>query len=93
MMRFIEVNEGLRLRFPGQSRDFSAGFEMGAIAALMSFEPREFTRVIPIANLAQARELAERLNFRTIVGKETGMEVTICFSRHAKPTLRVVARG
>jgi hypothetical protein len=93
MMRFIEVNEGLRLRFPGQSRDFSAGFEMGAIAALMSFEPREFTRVIATANLDQAREIAERLNFRMIVGAETGMEVTVCFSRQTKPTLRVVARG
>lgn len=90
-MRFIEVSEGLRLRFPGQSWDFSAGFEMGAIAALMSLEPRDFTRVIASANLAQAREIAERLNYRVIVGQAEGDEVTVCFSRHAKAKLRLVS--
>lgn len=90
-MKFIEVTEGLRFRFPGQSADFSAGFEIGVLAVTMSFNLPEFHRVIAIGNLEQARELAEALGYRVTAGPETDGAVSLDFSRHrARAVLRLV---
>jgi hypothetical protein len=93
-MRFIELDEGLRLRFPGQSEDFSAGFEMGALAAFLSFGLRECTRAISTDNLDQARDIAESLHYRMIPGAQHDDGVTVRFVQGgARPALRVVSRG
>jgi len=91
-MRFIEVDDGLRLRFPGQSADFAAGFEMGALAAFLSFGLRDCSRVIAAENLDQAREIAEGLNYRMIPGAAHDSGVTVRFlSSACRPSLRLVS--
>ncbi|MDB5545254.1 MAG: hypothetical protein JWO64_2403 [Hyphomicrobiales bacterium] len=93
-MRFIELDEGLRLRFPGQSEDFSAGFEMGALAAFLSFGLRECTRAISTDDLDQARDIAESLHYRMIPGARHDDGVTVRFVQGgARPALRLVSRG
>jgi hypothetical protein len=93
-MRFIELDDGLRLRFPGQSEDFSAGFEMGALAAFLSFGLRECTRAISIDNLDQAREIAEGLHYRMIPGPQHEGGVSVRFVQGAaRPALRLVSGG
>jgi len=91
-MRYIEVDDGLRLRFPGQSADFSAGFEMGALAAFLSFGLRDCTRYISTDNLEQAREIAESLNYRMVLGAADDSGVTVRFLHGvARPALRLVS--
>ncbi|MDB5594570.1 MAG: hypothetical protein JWM36_1531 [Hyphomicrobiales bacterium] len=90
-MRFIEVADGLRFRFPGQSADFSAGVEIGALAVTMSFNLPEFHRAFGAANVEQARELAEALGYRVTAGPEIDGAVSLGFCRHhAKAMLRLV---
>ena len=91
-MRYVEVDEGLRLRFPGQSEDFSAGFEMGALAAYLSFGLRECTRAISESNVEQAREIAESLGYRMVPGSARDGVVTVRFLQGGmRPALRVVS--
>lgn len=99
-MRFIEVNEGLRLRFPSQSQDFSEGFEMGAITALLSLDLQGFSRPIALANVDQAREIAESLGYRMSLGAPGKGEVVASFARPSakpaqpsRPALRLVANS
>lgn len=92
MRRFIEVDQGLRLRFPEQSEDFSAGFEMGALAAFLSFGLRDCSRVIAADNLEQARAIAEGLDYRVMAGAEQDGMVTVRFVHgQARPALRLVS--
>jgi hypothetical protein len=90
-MHHIHLTEGIRLRFPARSEDFSQGVEIGMLAALMSQDTGEFMRRISSANVGQARALAEQLGYRIVEGSSVGEWVELNFSNRAvRPRLRVV---
>jgi hypothetical protein len=90
-MRHIQIGDGLRLRFPGQSEAFDLGVEIGMLAVLMDQGLREFSRWISTANVEQARSLAESLGYRLVEGatSDSWTEITLRTGR-VRPTLRLV---
>jgi hypothetical protein len=93
VMRSIEIEEGLRIRFPSQDLSFDAGVEIGIIASLMGGKLREFTRCIGAGSVEQARLLARKLGYH-LCEIEDGPEGTarVTFRvRSAAPKLRLVA--
>jgi len=100
-MRYIHIDDGLRLHFPARSEDFDRGVEIGMLAVLMDQGSVEFTRKIARDNLPQVRVLAKQLGYRVIEGNSYeewekaahGTEDTVSLTfRHgsAKPVLRLV---
>jgi hypothetical protein len=90
-MRFIEIQPDLRVRFPGQSEEFSLGVEVGVLATLMSGDLREFTHMISPLNVDQVRELAERFGYQIFVGVSAEEKVCVTLARgFRKPALRLV---
>lgn len=89
-MRHIQVDDGLRLRFPGRSDEFDDGVEIGIASALMAVG-NPFTRAVSARNLDQIRALADRMSYRLAVGPETdgAVEATFTLGR-ARPALRLV---
>jgi hypothetical protein len=90
-MRFVEVEPGLRLRFPGRSEDFADGVEIGALAAAMALGHLKYFAQIAAANLEQARALAESLGYTMFPGAASGdcLEATF-YKGSRRPKLRVV---
>ena len=92
-MRSIEIEEGLRIRFPSQDPSFDAGVEIGIMAVLMSSKVREFSRTIARENVEQARMLARKLGYHLAEieeAPESTARVTFRV-RGAAPKLRLVA--
>ena len=93
-MRYIEVEDGLRVRFPGRGEEFDEGVEIGLLVAQLAQGAREFGRMIATSNLAQARDVVERFGCALWVvaeGAETSeIEVSSCRRR---PSLRLVRGG
>lgn len=91
-MRFVECEEGLRIRFPGHDASFADGVEIGMLAAFMTQKTREFTRVIGRDNMEQARALARKMGYHLadveLVTVDT-VRVTLR-ERSAAPKLRLV---
>ena len=90
-MRPIEVEDGLRLRFPGRNEDFDQGVEAGIAAVLMTVIGGEFTRPVATDNLEQLRTLAERLGYHILIGN-SGAELTdvIFKTGRSRPKLTLV---
>lgn len=89
-MRGITIDEGLTIRFPGRSADFTAGVEIGLLAALMGLGHEEIARPIARANLTQARALAQAFGYRLIELDGSDAEVRVVLTRRKRPTLRLV---
>lgn len=91
-MRFVEIEPGLRLRFPGQSEEFSEGVEIGMLVAMMSWGVREFTRTIASTNLEQARAVAEKLGYRLVTGRENDQATDVNLRLGGqRPALRLIS--
>jgi hypothetical protein len=66
-VRHVQIDEGLRLRFPRRSAEFDEGVEVGMAAALMASATRTFSRRIATGTVDQIRALAPRLGFHVVV--------------------------
>ncbi len=59
-MRFIHVEDGLRLRFPGRDAAFNEGVEIGILAVNLASGRGEFTLQLSSGTLEQARASPRR---------------------------------
>ena len=66
-MRFIHVEDGLRLRFPGRDAAFNEGVEIGVLAVNLASGRGEFTLQLSSGTLEQARALAAQMGYRVHV--------------------------
>ena len=90
-MRHIHIAEGLTLRFPNRTSDFSEGVEIGALAALLATGGVSFDQWISKGALDQARALADGMGYRFVVAETEGENVRIRLqSGRARPALKVV---
>ncbi len=90
-MRQIEIEDGLRIRFPGRDEEFDQGVEIGMLALLMDMGEREFTRWISNANLDQARALAKQLGYHVVEGNGDSEWTELVFRfGPARPKLKLV---
>lgn len=92
---YLEVAEQVKMYFPFREDDFLEGFEVGAIAALLSHGINEMNRVIMVGSVDQARAVAEGLGYQMVVGEEHEGQVLAHFYHPAnryrgKPNLRLV---
>jgi hypothetical protein len=93
-MRQIEIEDGLRLRFPHRDAAFAEGVEIGVLAVRLAAGPREVTSRISPASLEQARDLAQGLGYRALKTAEGGDWIDVSFTPvHARPRLRLVLAG
>jgi hypothetical protein len=87
----IEIEEGLRLRFPGRNADFAEGVEVGAAAVAMARGIRTFTRCVARGSIEQIREVATRLGYRVVERDADEGRVELMFMSSAvRPSLRLV---
>lgn len=88
-VRQIEIEDGLRLRFPERSAEFDEGVEVGVAAVLMAISAKPFSHRIASATLDQIRTLAPKLGFHLSVesSSEDWSEVTF---RRGSPRPRLV---
>jgi hypothetical protein len=90
-MRHIQIENGLKLRFPARSEDFDQGVEIGILAVLMTSAQTGFTQRISATNLEQARSLAEKMGFHLIVASSNADWTEIILrSGRARPKLTLV---
>ncbi|KAB0677168.1 hypothetical protein [Aureimonas leprariae] len=92
-MRSIELEQGLKVRFPGQDASFADGVEIGVLAALMTAKHPEFDREIALGNLEQARALGRKLGYHLADQELAAVDrVRVTFrARSLAPKLRLVA--
>ena len=89
-MRPIYVEEGLTLRFPARGEEFNQGVEIGIVAVLMA-AGQSFNVSLSLASVDQARELADKMNFRVIVGPIRDHTAHVTFSNtQGRPALTLV---
>lgn len=90
-MRFIHVENGLRLRFPGRDAAFNEGVEIGILAVNLASGRGEFTLQLSSATLEQARALAAQMGYRVHVvqSDEAWAEVTFLTGRR-RPKLTLI---
>lgn len=62
-MRRIEIGEGLELGFPGRSKDFREGVEIGLLAAALLYGAPSVTLSVSVRAIPQASELARKLGY------------------------------
>lgn len=90
-MRTIHLDEGLRVRFPGREGEFNDGFEIGAIAGLMSLDHTEISRRLSSGIVEQAEILAGKLGYHLAGQQADGDTVQVTFRvGRARPKLRLV---
>ena len=93
-MRKIEIDEGLRLRFPGRDAEFHDGVEIGTVAALMAVVGGDFRRVVSVDNVEQVRALAEKLGYHLTIPSPEGESLEVSFSTEKpRPKLSLVQSG
>ena len=63
-MRWVQVEDGLSLRFPARDAAFHEGVELGILAALLNAGHGRVTHILSAANLNQARALATKMGYR-----------------------------
>lgn len=92
-MRSVELEQGLKVRFPGQDASFADGVEIGVLATLMVGRQPEFAREIASGNVEQARALGRKLGYHlSDLEAVTGDRVRATFrARSLAPKLRLVA--
>ena len=90
-MRQIQVEDGLRLRFPGRGNEFDDGVEIGLlVASLVSGEAR-FQRIVSAANVDQARRVAGQLGYRVqILTERDDRAELFFFVQGRRPVLTLV---
>lgn len=90
-MRHIEVEDGLRLRFPGRDEEFNEGVEIGLLVARLARGDQAFSCQISTANVDQARAVAQQLGYRICVTNESqGLSEVQVAVRSRRPPLTLV---
>lgn len=92
-MRSIELEQGLKVRFPGQDASFADGVEIGVLATLMNLKRPEFDREIASGNVEQARALGRKFGYHLAdLDPVAADRVRVTFrARSLAPKLRLVA--
>ncbi len=90
-MRPIEVEEGLRIRFPGRPEAFDVGVEVGLVTALMIQGAQTFQRRLSTAALSQLEKLAVEFRYRlSVTDLPDGGHEVLFTPVSARPRLSVV---
>ena len=90
-MRWVQVEDGLSLRFPARDAAFHEGVELGILAALLNAGHGRVTHIMSAANLDQARALAAKMGYRLTLGGSEGEMIEVDFwTGPARPRLRLV---
>lgn len=90
-MRKIEIEEGLRVRFPGREAEFANGVEIGILLAHLGERRPVISQILSSGNGEQARVLAEKFGYRLVVEPVTHDAVKITMTaKGIRPRLRVV---
>jgi hypothetical protein len=90
-MRWVQVEDGLSLRFPARDAAFHEGVELGILAALLNAGHGRVTHILSAANLDQARALAGKMGYRLTLGGSEGEMIEVDFwTGPARPRLRLV---
>ncbi|ACA18011.1 hypothetical protein M446_3630 [Methylobacterium sp. 4-46] len=94
-MRHIQVEDGLRLRFPGRDASFQEGVEIGLLVAQLAQQGgRSFTRLLSSASLDQARSVARGFGCAIeVVAEQDGVSEVVVSSGRRRPVLTVVPGG
>jgi hypothetical protein len=91
-VRKIEVEEGLRVRFPGREAEFANGVEIGILLAQMGMRQPVVAQRIAAENVDQARTLAEKLGYRLVVDAVSADTVRVTLTaKGIRPKLKVVS--
>lgn len=95
-MRHIQIDVGLRLRFPDRSPEFDEGVEIGVLAALMSLSAGAFSHRVSTGSLDQVRRLAPKLGYHLVIEASDGEWSDVSFQTgperprltlaHSRPT-------
>lgn len=90
-MRQIEVEDGLKLRFPGRDEEFDLGVEIGLLVAEFAAGRPEFTRSLANGNVEQARAVARQLGYyvRILGADETSSDISFSV-RKRRPVLTLI---
>jgi hypothetical protein len=90
-MALIEVEDGLRVRFPGRDPAFLEGVEIGLLLSDLAAGVPVIERRMRTASLPQARELAEAFGYRLAAAPDNGGWTEIhCGDGRARPRLTLV---
>ena len=90
-MRWVQVEDGLSLRFPARDAAFHEGVELGILAALLNAGHGRVTHIMSAANLDQARALGAKMGYRLTLGGSEGEMIEVDFwTGPARPRLRLV---
>lgn len=90
-MRQIEIEEGLRVRFPGRGEEFDQGVEIGIAAVLMTAIGGEFSRNVAPESVTQLRSLAERLGYHLVLTPAgDGLTEVLFKTGRSRPKLALV---
>lgn len=90
-VRKIEIEQDLRVRFPGRGPEFDDGVEVGIIAAHLGLGVRSVERLVNASVLAQLESLARAMSYRVVVNGPVGDSLAVTVERvDARPSLRVV---
>jgi hypothetical protein len=90
-VRQVEIESGLRLRFPRRSEEFDQGVEIGVLAVLMATGGMDFERSISVENLDQARALADKLGYHLVCRSMDAHSADVLFKTgRPRPQLTLV---
>jgi len=90
-MRWVQVEDGLSLRFPARDAAFHEGVELGILAALLNAGHGRVTHIMSAANLDQARALGAKMGYRLTLGGSEGEMIEVDFwTGPARPRLSLV---
>lgn len=90
-MRLIEIEEGVTIRFPTRSDDFSEGFEAGLAAAALACLPLRHDTTVASGAVAAIAKLARCYGYRVIRGpEENGMTPLTLMRADMRPRLTLV---
>ncbi|MGH1575092.1 hypothetical protein ACRAWG_36200 [Methylobacterium sp. P31] len=93
-MRHIQVEDGLRLRFPRRGDEFAEGVEIGLLLGRMAAVQREFTAHLASSTLEQARILAERMGYRVHIVSDDAVTAEVIFlTGSRRPKLTLISGG
>jgi len=91
-VRTIEVEEGLRVRFPGRGASFADGVEIGILLAHLGERQPVIAQTISCGNAEQARVLAAKFGYRLTLEAAGADSMRITLTAQAlRPRLRIVS--
>ncbi|ACA16242.1 hypothetical protein M446_1752 [Methylobacterium sp. 4-46] len=90
-MSQIEVEDGVRLSFPGRCAEFGEGVTIGLVVARLAAGATAFTQRVSPETLVQVRDVAAQFGYRARVIEESAQGCDVVFVRPSgRPVLRLV---